>query len=255
MAVGTMRSILRSNKLWAFLEQDVRMLTVRNEIGRALSPDEVFRLLTACKQSRSRSLYVAVLVSLHTGLRNGELRSMLWRQVDLIGNDEFPNGSVTVGRSKTEGGSGRRVPLSPDALACLKAWRTQFPACAPSHCLFPSEGYCANGSTPGAVHGTDVFTPILSWKTGWTVARKAAKVEARWHDLRHTFVSSLAAGQASDATIKALSGHVSNKMLERYSHTRNEAKCAAIAAAFGSQSLGSPRVSPKGDSAEDLKIQ
>jgi hypothetical protein len=32
----------------------------------------------------------------------------------------------------------------------------------------------------------------------------------------------MAEGQASDATIMALAGHLSRKMMERYSHTRNE---------------------------------
>jgi hypothetical protein len=40
----------------------------------------------------------------------------------------------------------------------------------------------------------------------------------------------LAESQASDATIMSLAGHLSRKMMERYSHTRNEAKRQAIAA-------------------------
>jgi hypothetical protein len=40
--------------------------------------------------------------------------------------------------------------------------------------------------------------------------------------MRHTFVSRLAESQASDATIMALAGHLSRKMMERYSHTRME---------------------------------
>ena len=71
--------------------------------------------------------------------------------------------------------------------------------------------------------------PISSWKVARTNARKAAKVECRWHDMRDTFVSSMAEGQASDATIMALAGHVSRKMMERYSHVRGEAKRQAIA--------------------------
>ena len=58
--------------------------------------------------------------------------------------------------------------------------------------------------------------------------RTEAKVDCRWHDLRHSFVSTLTESQASDATIMALAGHLSRKMMERYSHTRNEAKRAAI---------------------------
>jgi hypothetical protein len=38
----------------------------------------------------------------------------------------------------------------------------------------------------------------------------------------------MAEGQASDATIMSLAGHLSRKMMELYSHTRNEAKRQAI---------------------------
>ena len=55
-------------------------------------------------------------------------------------------------------------------------------------------------------------------------------VQARWHDLRHTAISRMAEGQASDASIMAISGHLSRKMLEKYSHVRNEAKRDAIQA-------------------------
>jgi hypothetical protein len=71
--------------------------------------------------------------------------------------------------------------------------------------------------------------PIGSWKVSWTAARKLACVSCRWHDA-HSFVSLLAEGQASDATIMSLAGRLSRKMMERYSHTRLEAKRSAISA-------------------------
>jgi integrase len=78
LEVCTLRAILRKNRLWANIQPDVKMLRTRSDIGRALSADEVHRLLVACKKSRSRSLYPAVLLSLHTGLRNAELRLLRW---------------------------------------------------------------------------------------------------------------------------------------------------------------------------------
>ena len=69
---------------------------------------------------------------------------------------------------------------------------------------------------------------IGSWKVAWTNAKKAAGIQCRWHDLRHTFVSRIAEGQVSDATIMALAGHLSVKMKEKYSHTRTEAKRQAV---------------------------
>jgi integrase len=233
MEVGTLRAILRKHRVWANIQPDVRMLKTRGEIGRALSEDEQHRLLIACKKIRSRSLYPAVLLSLHTGLRNAELRLLRWRQIDLIGGGDYPNGLVTVGKSKTAGGEGRKIPLSETALKAMQEWRREFTDAAPAHYIFPTERYGLAGEEgylEGKVvpYGTDPTKPIGSWKVAWTAARTAAKVDCRWHDMRHTFVSRLAESQASDATIMSMAGHLSRKMMERYSHTRAEAKRSAI---------------------------
>jgi len=58
----------------------------------------------------------------------------------------------------------------------------------------------------------------------------------RFHDLRHTCITKLAEGQASEQTIMAIAGHVSRKMLEHYSHIRMEAKRAALDAIAGQPS-------------------
>ena len=77
----------------------------------------------------------------------------------------------------------------------------------------------------------DLSRPVQSWTHAWRTALKAAGIRYRWHDLRHTFISILAENpMVSEGTIKALAGHVSKKMLERYSHIRANAKREAIAA-------------------------
>jgi integrase len=225
--VALIRLVLRKAKLWANLDGDVKMLKERRDIGRALSEDETMRLLTAAKASVSRSLFPAVMVSMHTGLRNRELRLLRWSQIDLI------DGSVTVGKSKTAGGEGRIVPFSRTALEVIQDWRSQFPDALPGHYVFPREAYGLigkKGTFGGTVAPYEVFPeePIGSWKTAWLRAKKSAGVECRWHDLRHSFVSRVAESQASDGTIQALAGWMSPKMIERYSHVRNEAKRKAV---------------------------
>src|SRR5205814_5477118 len=133
LEISSLRSILRKHRLWANLQPDVKSLPTREDVGRALTEDEQYRLLVACKRSRSRSLYTAVQLSLHTGLRNTELRLLKWRQLDLL------EGTVTVGKSKTKGGEGRMIPLSRTALQCMKDWRSAFPDAIPEHYVFPSE--------------------------------------------------------------------------------------------------------------------
>jgi integrase len=227
VARRTLRAILRKQRLWANLQPDVKMLRARSDIGRALSRDEETRLLAACKASRSRSLYPAVLLSIHSGLRNQELRLLRWRQIDMLEH------TLTVGKSKTAGGEGRTVPLSDTAWRCIQEWRSQWPEAHPEHYLFPSEKYGLAGEE-GYLHGALVpydvrpDAPMGSWKVAWTNAKQAAGVQCRWHDLRHTFVSRIAEGQVSDATIMALAGHMSVKMKEKYSHVRAESKRQAI---------------------------
>jgi integrase len=226
--VALLRQLLKKHRIWANIQPDVKMLRERSDVGRALTADQQHRLLAACKKSHSRSLYPSVLLSLHTGLRNGELRLLRWRQIDLIEKQ------ITVGKSKTAGGEGRVVPLSDTAFSVLQDWRRQFPDAAPAHYVFPTERYGLAGED-GYLEGkmkaynTDPTKPIGSWKVAWTAARTSAKVDCRWHDMRHTFVSRMAESHASDATIMALAGHLSRKMMERYSHTRAEAKKLAIA--------------------------
>lgn len=96
----------------------------------------------------------------------------------------------------------------------------------PGYYVFPREVIGQEGTFGGRVAPYQAFPeePIGSWKTAWKRAKKSAGVECRWHDCRHTFVSLLAEGQASDETIQVLTGWMSSKMIERYSHIRTEAK-------------------------------
>jgi hypothetical protein len=57
-------------------------------------------------------------------------------------------------------------------------------------------------------------------------------VECGTHALREMMrqqaITELAEGQASDQTIRSIAGHVSQRMLEHYSHVRLDAKRAAL---------------------------
>src|SRR5271154_4583074 len=68
-----------------------------------------------------------------------------------------------------------------------------------------------------------------SWRTAWRKLTAVAGVKGfRFHDCRHHAITEMAESQASDSTIMALAGHVSRKMLEHYSHVRQEAKRDAV---------------------------
>ena len=57
---------------------------------------------------------------------------------------------------------------------------------------------------------------------------EAGRLKLRVHDLRHTCITKVAETTASDQTIMAIAGHVSQKMMEHYSHIRMEAKRVAL---------------------------
>jgi len=164
-----------------------------------------------------------IMVAINTGMRSNEIRNLKWEQVDFLGK------SLTVGKSKTAAGSGRPIPLNPRVFAVLTQWRTLFAGAQPEHYVFPQERYglATNDRRPCA-YQTIPTEPTHRWKVAWETARKAATVACRFHDLRHTFISRLAESQCSDSTVMALAGHVSRKMMERYSHIRNEAKRQAV---------------------------
>jgi len=227
METAVMRMILRKHRLWYLVEPDYRPLRERVEVGRALTPDEAQKLLSAAKKSRSLSLYPALVLLLNTGVRVTELRLLRWRQVD------FLKRCITVGHSKTIGGEGRMIPLNQDALRALVEWHSLFKKPIQNHFVFPSERYGFDGEEGHKNGAVKVWNrnpekPIGSWKVAWTSCRNSAGVSCRLHDLRHTFVSRLGEAKVADSTLTSLSGWMSRKMLERYSHTRNEAKRKAV---------------------------
>jgi Phage integrase family len=119
-----------------------------------------------------------------------------------------------------------------DLIRRMQDYVALFPEAGPDSFLFPfhKAGLAGNKRIP-TMWGVDLARPIGSWRKAWLDALREAKVRYRWHDLRHTFISRLAENPGvSEQTIRALAGHVSRQMLERYSHIRSEAKYAAIQA-------------------------
>jgi integrase len=226
METSVLRMILREHGLWHLLAPKFHPMPENVEVGRALTLEEVNSILDAAIKSRSRSLFPALMVYLHTGVRAAEGK-IGWKQVD------FANRTITVGHSKTRGGDGRVIPLNDEAFEILVEWHSRFKDPKPNHYVFPSERYGFDGHESHltgkvAVYDMDPTKPMGSWKSAWTACRKAAGVRCRLHDLGHTFISALGETGVPDSTIKSIAGWMSAKMLERYSHTRNQAKRDAV---------------------------
>lgn len=230
LEVGTLRAILRKNRLWASIQPDVRMLRAREDVGRAISRDEETSLLEECRGSRSRSLYPAVLIALNTCMRYSELRLLRWGQVDLN------SCTLTVGHSKTESGTGRLLPLNDRAVAILGFWASLFPLREPIHFVFPAERYGASGDGATVVYDSDPTKPIGRWKEAWESAKIRAGVSCRFHDLRHTGCTRmLEAGVPFSvvATIMGWSPSTTVRMARRYGHIGQTAQRHAVNALEG----------------------
>jgi len=233
------------NSLSFHLVQKTRSRHEPRSIGRALTHEEKLRLLkTASQKPEWETAYSAAILALGTTMRTCELRGLRWADVNLIDR------TLIVEESKTDAGE-RVIPLTPevfDTLLKLRKRAEMFGTVQPAHYVFaafqPKFRFHDTALVGVEITGFDPTRSLRSWRTAWRKLRKAAAkgdkekgipemprlANLRFHDLRHTAITTLAESEASELTLKALAGHVSRKMLERYSHIRLEAKRAAIQA-------------------------
>jgi integrase len=227
LEVGTIRAILRRHRLWANLQPDVRMLSTPDDIGRALSVEDEKKLLDGCADSRSRSLLPAVLLALNTGMRYSELRLLRWQQVDLTRR------TVRVGKSKTEAGTGRTIPLNNKATEVLKFWAERFPDRELEHFVFVSERYGAGGDRfEPTVYDVDPTKAIGSWKEAWETVKEDTEITIRFHDLRHTCVTRMLEGGVPLSVVASILGWspaTTARMAKRYGHIGQVAQRQAVA--------------------------
>lgn len=191
-------------------------LKVGKPIGKAYTEAEKERMLDEARKARSPHIYPAIMLALNAGLRDAELKTLTWAQVDL------KKGYLTVGKSKTEAGEGRTVPLNSSLSEAMHEYAEWYAAVfekiEPEWYLFPF----------GKPRPSDPTRPVTTLKTAWNNVRRNAQVTGRWHDHRHTLITDLAESGAGDQTIMDIAGHVSKSMLKHYSHIRMEAKRDAL---------------------------
>lgn len=159
---------------------------------RYLNDGELAALLKAAEQSPV--LYGAIVVSLATGVRQGELLRLKWADVDLEG------GSVRV--LETKNATPRAVHVPSAAVEALRALKRA-----------PVVGQHVFTTADGQPLTKRTLRPL------WTAARAEAKLtNFRWHDLRHSCASYLAQNGATLLEIGAVLGHKSPAMTQRYAH-------------------------------------
>jgi len=218
---GVLSHWVKSNKGNVHPLADLEALQVADdETVRYLTPDETKRLrqaladrdLQAAKERQSANKWRAdrgrelmpeingycdhmtpmVLLSLNTGMRQGELFSLAWESVDLSLK------TITVLASHSKGNNTRMIPLNAEALAVLTTIRPD-----------PAKGLVFKSPVTG-----ERFNNV---KKAWAEITKASGIpDLRWHDLRHDFASQLVMKGAPLFTVQKLMGHANSRMTQRY---------------------------------------
>lgn len=131
----------------------------------------------AVYESNHVMLKALVTVALDTGLRLNELRNIKWNDIDARRN------TVVIRSGFTKSGKERETIILDEGLHALEEIRPFSPADGP-------------------------FTAIGDIKKAWTTVRTNAGLEdLRFHDLRRTFASRMAAAGVSLSAISTLLGH------------------------------------------------
>jgi integrase len=186
-------------------------------------------LKTAVMRPEWETAYLASILCLNTTARGCELKSLQWHDVNLFAR------TLAIRTSKTTAGE-RVVPLTDAAISALARLHGRAEGFGPveqSHYVFagfvPKFTFSGKKVIDYRIAGFDPTRHVKSWRSAWrTLTQKAGLPGFRFHDLRHCAITQLAENGTSDSTIMAIAGHVSRRMLERYSHVRMEAKRTAM---------------------------
>ena len=163
----------------------------------------------------------AVRVSAYTGVRQGELLALRWRDVDFSGHTLTISRAMSAGvESSTKSGHAREIPLYPPAFAAL-------------HRLSKRENFTSDGDL---VFCSATGDPL----DGSALRRRYHRAQAaaglrplRWHDLRHGYASLLVDYGADVISVRDAMGHASLTTTSRYFRGRKASEqVARFAGAF-----------------------
>jgi integrase len=237
---ATIHKALEQAVKWGLVGRNVADLVEPPRIARyeirTLSPDEANLLLDAAQDDRLEALYV---LALTTGLREGELLGLRWRDVDLEGAAVEVRGSLQrvptgfiIAEPKTNK-SRRRVGLTDDAIAALRQHRARQSAerlrlgtaWTNEHDLVFTDG---SGKPIDATKFLRTsFAPLL---------KRAGLPPMRFHDLRHTAATLLLGRGIHPKIVSEMLGHSQVGItLDLYSHvtpTMQREATAAMQAIF-----------------------
>ena len=219
----SLKSMLKANNC-AHLADDVTIgMDARSkhhlEIGRDIpTPGEIGRLIAAA--ASDARLHALLRVAALCGLRASELRGLRWSDVDLKAEElhvrQRADRYGVIGAPKTKE-SRRTIPLSPETVLALKAWKLACPKGA-LDLVFPS-------STGAIEFHANLLRSLVPVMRAAGLVHRNGKPKYALHAFRHFFASWCINSKASGGrelpakVAQALLGHSSIVMtLDRYGH-------------------------------------
>lgn len=242
-AVGLVRRIMRRMTIWKLYAgplpfDGLIMPKTNNARERFLTPREARALLDELRR-RSRQTWLMALVSLHCGLRFGEVARLRW------GDARFENRTLYVAESKS--GRARHAVMTDEVADALSA----LPRGPLTGLLFPAR----DGGVMKAVSesfnravdalGLNDTGEVSTGPNGKPIRLKIRDRRQRivFHSLRHTYASWLACGGQGQLAIADRLGHHSLEMTKRYTHLMDATRgmtAQTISAAFHEGAPESP---------------
>lgn len=247
LALGTVkhclilfRQMFNKAVVWGMYEggnpiKGVKLPTLQNQRERFLSHEEADLLLKELKvdQSRTRNpgdkadpqLHDMALLSLHCGLRAGEIFNLKGQDIDL------DNGLINISDPKNK--ESRKAFMTNAVNEMLKSRKPE----SPDEYVFKErKRSAASEDSRGKVKKQDGKIDSVSAAFGMAVKRLGLnngitdnRQKVTFHTLRHTFASWLALQGETILTIKELLGHKTLAMTTRYAHLMPDQKrCATL---------------------------
>jgi integrase len=190
---------------------------VNNQKVRFLSQQEASRLLEELRHT-STNLHDQALLSLHTGLRAGEIFTLTWGHVDLA--------KGTLFLPETKNGESRTAYLTPETKVML-ANRLELAKMEDGHS--PASLVFIDRKGNKIKEPSAAFSRAVD-RVGLNDSIVDKRQKITFHSLRHTYASWLVEAGVSLYVVSKLLGHKSLKMTARYAHVGENAERRAARA-------------------------
>ena len=193
-----LRHALNLSIQWEWIETNpfskVKLDKPNNQIERWITSEE-----EKCLLDVSVSWLKEIIVfALNTGMRQDEILSLQWSQIDLIRR----TATLLITKNKEK----RTVPINQTVYDLLK---------------FKSKIRYLSGYVFTSQAGIKIIARNLL-RAYYDARKKAGLEDVRFHDLRHTFATRLVQAGVDLYTVAKLLGHKDIRMTQRYAHHNSE---------------------------------